>query len=495
MNHFSSFTRRLGFSFFQILGTVAVILVFFSLVQSLLLITERKVSSKDSSSAFSSVTDFFVANAQGDGGGDSGGGGDGGGDSGGGGDGGGDSGGGGGGDGGGDGGGFCCVPPPPECPSGYTGTYPFCVPPVPQCPTGYTGTYPNCVPPQCPQGQTGTYPNCVPIQCPTGYTGTYPNCIPPTPQCPTGYTGTYPNCIPPTPQCPTGYTGTYPNCIPPTPQCPTGYTGTYPNCIPPVPQCPTGYTGTYPNCIPPVPQCPSGYTGTYPNCIPPTPQCPSGYIGTYPNCIPPNPQCPNGTGIYPYCSPVQCPSGYTGIYPNCLPPYQNDLYCTLYANVTYVQGGGAAVFSWTSTGATSAYLDSVGRVGVNGSYTMYPQSSRTYTLTVYDVYGRSANCNVAVSVNTYIPPQYPPVYPPQHPPTFYPIYPEVALSQIPYTGFDAGPLGNLLFWLAVLAFALAGGYLLVYCLPLVVRPLKSFINAWGLLLDRAFDKMTFSRYH
>jgi hypothetical protein len=38
------------------------------------------------------------------------------------------------------------------------------VTPVPQCPAGYSGTYPNCVPPQCPSGYTGTYPNCVPPQ-------------------------------------------------------------------------------------------------------------------------------------------------------------------------------------------------------------------------------------------------------------------------------------------------------------------------------------------
>ena len=40
--------------------------------------------------------------------------------------------------------------------------------------------------------------------------------------------------------------------------------------------------------------------------------------------------------------------------------------------------------------------------------------------------------------------------------------PYVSLSQIPYTGFDFGPLGNALYWLSLLSFAVAGGYLLVY---------------------------------
>ena len=122
----------------------------------------------------------------------------------------------------------------------------------PQCPSGYTGSYPNCQAPQCPSGYTGTYPNCVAPQCPSGYTGSYPNCQPPQ-YCPSGYTGTYPNCVPP--QCPAGYSGTYPNCQPPQ-YCPSGYSGTYPNCVPPPQYCPAGYSGTYPNCVPPTPVTP-----------------------------------------------------------------------------------------------------------------------------------------------------------------------------------------------------------------------------------------------
>lgn len=38
----------------------------------------------------------------------------------------------------------------------------------------------------------------------------------------------------------------------------------------------------------------------------------------------------------------------------------------------------------------------------------------------------------------------------------------VALSQIPYTGFDLGPVGNAMYWMSLIGVAVAGAYLLVY---------------------------------
>jgi len=40
--------------------------------------------------------------------------------------------------------------------------------------------------------------------------------------------------------------------------------------------------------------------------------------------------------------------------------------------------------------------------------------------------------------------------------------PYVALSQIPYTGFDLGPVGNALYWLSLIVVAVAGAYLMLY---------------------------------
>ena len=38
----------------------------------------------------------------------------------------------------------------------------------------------------------------------------------------------------------------------------------------------------------------------------------------------------------------------------------------------------------------------------------------------------------------------------------------VSLSQIPYTGFDFGPVGDAIYWMGLIAFAVAAAYLLVY---------------------------------
>ena len=72
------------------------------------------------------------------------------------------------------------------------------------------------------------------------------------------------------------------------------------------------------------------------------------------------------------------------------------------------------------------------------------------------------------------PPQYSatavlqPAYYPTYQPTYYaPRY--VALSQIPYTGFDGGAIGNTLYWIGLAGFALALSYLAVYYTPALFR--------------------------
>ena len=72
------------------------------------------------------------------------------------------------------------------------------------------------------------------------------------------------------------------------------------------------------------------------------------------------------------------------------------------------------------------------------------------------------------------PPQYSatavlqPAYYPTYQPTYYaPRY--VALSQIPYTGFDGGAIGNTLYWIGLAGFALALSYLAVYYIPALFR--------------------------
>jgi len=119
-----------------------------------------------------------------------------------------------------------------------------------------------------------------------------------------------------------------------------------------------------------------------------------------------------------------------------------------YCTITHAQYGGygsGAYLSWTSTNASSAYLTNVGSVSVSGSQTVY--GSGTYTLTVYGYNGQQAICSTSIQ-NTY----HPPVY----------SQPYVSLTQIPYTGFDFGPIGNAMYWAALASFAIAGAYLMVY---------------------------------
>lgn len=128
-------------------------------------------------------------------------------------------------------------------------------------------------------------------------------------------------------------------------------------------------------------------------------------------------------------------------------PYPSgNLSCSITANPAAIPNGQSSYLSWTSQGAVSATLsDGIGAVGVNGTLTVRPESSRTYTLTVRDFQGRAEACSTQVSVSGGAP--------------------YVGLSQIPYTGFDFGPIGNALYWMAMIGFAVASGYLVVYYLP------------------------------
>lgn len=111
-----------------------------------------------------------------------------------------------------------------------------------------------------------------------------------------------------------------------------------------------------------------------------------------------------------------------------------------------------ATLSWRSYNATSASISGIGSVAVNGAQVVYPQQhSQYYTLTVYGP-GGTATCSTS---GQYTYPmnytQYGTVY-----------NPYISLTQIPYTGIDLGIAGSILYFAALLSFALAGGYLMVY---------------------------------
>src|SRR3989344_2762594 len=146
---------------------------------------------------------------------------------------------------------------------------------------------------------------------------------------------------------------------------------------------------------------------------------------------------PSYPSYYPYYN-------YTYSYPY---TYAATPSCTISAR----QGAnGQTVLTWYSTNATSAYISpAVGTVALSGSTTIYPYGNSLYTLTVSGS-GGTATCQTSVTPATvaYTAPVT--------------TAPYVALTQIPYTGFDYGPIGNTLYWLGLLSFAVAGAYLVVY---------------------------------
>ncbi|HEY4517104.1 MAG TPA: hypothetical protein VJG64_04130 [Candidatus Paceibacterota bacterium] len=133
--------------------------------------------------------------------------------------------------------------------------------------------------------------------------------------------------------------------------------------------------------------------------------------------------------------------------------------CTIYASNAYSYNtynyNQPITLTWSSSNATSAYISpNVGTVNTSGSTTVYPSGYTTYTLTVSGA-GGTATCqttaNYAYAAPTYVAPT-----------VATPVAPYVSLTQIPYTGLDYGPVGNAIYWLSMLSFAVAAGYLMVY---------------------------------
>lgn len=83
--------------------------------------------------------------------------------------------------------------------------------------------------------------------------------------------------------------------------------------------------------------------------------------------------------------------------------------CSIWASPSNVQYGASSSLTWNSQNAVSATLSNVGSVGTNGTYTVYPYGSQTYTLTVYGYNGQSAQCQTTVTTS-HVPP------PPSHNP-------------------------------------------------------------------------------
>lgn len=131
--------------------------------------------------------------------------------------------------------------------------------------------------------------------------------------------------------------------------------------------------------------------------------------------------------------------------------------CTIYReNAAW---GNGVTLRWYSNNASSAYISHIGAVSTYGSYVVYPTYDTNYILTVYGN-GKTSQCEIEIdrdySYNSsYYPNQY-------YTPGYSYNYPYVALTQIPYTGFDLGVVGTSVYFLVLALFALSGAYLLAY---------------------------------
>ena len=133
------------------------------------------------------------------------------------------------------------------------------------------------------------------------------------------------------------------------------------------------------------------------------------------------------------------------------PTYQPAPYCTISISNTNgynnYNGYNQATLTWSASNATTAYISNIGSVSTYGSRVVNPTGNQTYTMTVYGQNGQTATCQTYYT--------YTPTY-------VAPTTPYVSLSQIPYTGFDLGTVGNSIYWASLAVFALAAGYLMIY---------------------------------
>lgn len=124
---------------------------------------------------------------------------------------------------------------------------------------------------------------------------------------------------------------------------------------------------------------------------------------------------------------------------------------------TVYYSGGTVTLEWDSSDAEWAHISDVGTVATDGTMRVPVMTSKTITMTVYNG-DRSSTCDTFVNIVG--------EYRSQHTNTGYGYYqpqtPYVYLTQIPYTGFDFGPLGNAIYWMTFGVIAIAGAYLLVY---------------------------------
>lgn len=161
---------------------------------------------------------------------------------------------------------------------------------------------------------------------------------------------------------------------------------------------------------------------------------------------------------------AQCQTTVTVVNPNAVS-------CTLSIDKDNIATGDSATLSWTSTNAVSGFIDN--NIGTTspvsgGSLTIFPPSTTTYTGVFKSATGTTTQCTAVIHVNGgpgcsgscggggLDQPNVSLFHSPGQQPLAF-----VSLSQIPYTGFEAGPALTMIFWLAIGLLSAFIAYLIV----------------------------------
>lgn len=127
---------------------------------------------------------------------------------------------------------------------------------------------------------------------------------------------------------------------------------------------------------------------------------------------------------------------------------KDALECKLRASDTSIDRGDSVKITWSSDGADYGRISpTIGEVDEDGSETVRPREDTTYKGTFYNDDGDKVTCSVKVNVDDE------PVYIPPH-------TPYVTLSAVPYTGFELGPVGTVIYWSLLSLWCLIAAYLI-----------------------------------
>ncbi len=144
--------------------------------------------------------------------------------------------------------------------------------------------------------------------------------------------------------------------------------------------------------------------------------------------------------------------------------------CAMTISKGQMSKGDTAVLSWTSTNVTGVTIDKgIGATTtVNGGITVQPQDNTTYTGTFTGPHG-TITCQASITITTggggcsgnCGRGQQPPKVVLYQKPQLQPLA-AVYLSQVPYTGFDAGPITTAIYWTLLVLWSALVAYFLVY---------------------------------